>query len=101
MTIITTIVGKSYAPEDIVQAIQEHIGRQGVLVGDITHVFRACRQWQQEKKGTPYAWKSPHEDYQEYEGGTLPDCALRYFMEVVEPALRAQPSAHSTRQAVE
>ncbi len=93
MVTITTVSGRSYTPEDIVKAIQKHIDSTGDLMGNITHVFRVCRQWQEKHKGAKHVMKGPELDYEEYEGGTLPDCAMKYFMEVVEPALRAQPPA--------
>lgn len=90
------IHGKSYESRDIVRAIQKHLGLKGdlELMGQVTHVFRYCLQWQQEHKGDTYSWKQPHADYESYRfGGELSEAAMRYFIEVVEPTLHIQKAS--------
>lgn len=90
------IKGRSYEPRDIVRAIQKHLGLQGDLdlMGQVTHVFRFCLQWQHQTRQIPYTWKQPHQDYEAYYyGGELSEAAMRYFLEVVEPTLHIQKAS--------
>ncbi len=89
------INGKSYEVRDILKAVQRDLKCEGDLMGNYTHVFRTCLQWQEKNKGIPYRhFKQPERDYHAYTfSGVLPEHTLRYFIEVVEPKLRAQIKA--------
>lgn len=86
------INGKCYEDAEIFKAVQRDLKCEGDLMGNYTHVFRTCLQWQEKTKGIPYRhFKQPERDYHDYTlSGVLPEHTFRYFLEVVEPALRGQ-----------
>lgn len=81
-----TINGRTLEADAVLRAVQKHLGCEGDLMGNITHVIRTAYKWQEKEKSIPFNWKKVEKDYNDYEHvtGELPDCVYLYFAEVVD-----------------
>jgi hypothetical protein len=84
--------GRTFTAEEVLRGIQKHLGCEGDLEGDITHAIRTAYRWRRSEKGIEFHWKDIDRAYNEYRyrTGELPDCAYRYFAEVVDPQKTGQ-----------
>lgn len=92
-----TVNGRTLTAEAVLREIQKHLGCEGDLEGNITHVIRTAYRWQEKAKGIRFHWKAVGRAYFDYKhaSGELPDCVYHYFAEVVD--LAAYP--HSAEQS--
>lgn len=96
---IRNVNGRDLDSRQVFEAVQKDLlGRKSDLLGQVTHVFRFCRQWQEKTKGIPYKnWRDPETDTHKYQFGIgdLPHCVYLYYLEVVEPILKAKAAKQS------